>query len=178
MATIFAHGLVATLLKKIISKNKHKRILSLCILLSILPDIDVIGFSIGVEYAHPLGHRGFTHSIFFAVLISFFLAQISFKRFQEKRISLFILYFLCTISHGVLDSLTNGGLGVGFLIPFDNGRYFAPFTPIQVSPIGRNFFSMAGLETLASEVFWVLVPVGILFVGKAALDHFLSSKKS
>ena len=35
--------------------------------LSLLPDADVIGFSMGVEYGDPWGHRGATHSIAFAV---------------------------------------------------------------------------------------------------------------
>jgi inner membrane protein len=35
---------------------------------SILPDVDVLAFAFGIPYEHPLGHRGFTHSLFFAVL--------------------------------------------------------------------------------------------------------------
>jgi len=35
---------------------------------SILPDIDALGFMAGIPYGHPLGHRGFTHSIVFALL--------------------------------------------------------------------------------------------------------------
>jgi membrane-bound metal-dependent hydrolase YbcI (DUF457 family) len=30
---------------------------------SLLPDLDVIGFSFGVRYANPWGHRGATHSL-------------------------------------------------------------------------------------------------------------------
>ena len=35
--------------------------------------------------------------------------------------------FLSTASHGVLDALTDGGLGVAFFSPFDQTRYFFPF---------------------------------------------------
>src|SRR5439155_19760701 len=31
--------------------------------LSLLPDVDVIGFALGVDYAAPWGHRGATHSL-------------------------------------------------------------------------------------------------------------------
>ena len=34
-----------------------------------IPDLDVIGFSFGIQYADMLGHRGLTHSIFFAILL-------------------------------------------------------------------------------------------------------------
>jgi hypothetical protein len=35
--------------------------------LSMLPDLDVIGFRLGVKYADPWGHRGATHSVAFAL---------------------------------------------------------------------------------------------------------------
>jgi hypothetical protein len=45
-------------------------------------------------------------------------------------------FFLATASHGLLDAMTDGGLGVAFFSPFDKHRYFFPWTPIRVSPIG------------------------------------------
>jgi hypothetical protein len=35
--------------------------------LALLPDADVIGFPLGIHYEAPLGHRGATHSIVFAL---------------------------------------------------------------------------------------------------------------
>jgi inner membrane protein len=58
----------------------------------------------------------------------------------------------------MLDSLTDGGLGVAAFAPFDDARYFAPWRPIRVSPIGAAFFSARGLAVLASEVVWVWLP--------------------
>ena len=34
-----------------------------------VPDLDVIAFTLGIPYAHPLGHRGFLHSLLFALLL-------------------------------------------------------------------------------------------------------------
>ena len=31
--------------------------------LSLLPDADVVGFALGVQYGDPWGHRGATHSL-------------------------------------------------------------------------------------------------------------------
>lgn len=101
---------------------------------SSLPDADVGAFGLGIPYEHPLGHRGFTHSILFAVLFSAFV--------------------ICIGSHGVLDAMTDGGKGIGFLIPFDNRRFFFPFRPIHVAPIGLD----APAAVLASEAKWVWLP--------------------
>lgn len=66
-------------------------------------------------------------------------------------------------SHGLLDTLTNGGLGAALFWPFDNARHFAPFTPIAVSPIGiANFISERGLRVLISEAIWIWTPLTVL----------------
>ena len=47
--------------------------------------------------------------------------------------TLVFLLFVAMASHGVLDALTDGGRGVGFLIPFSSERFFFPWRPIPVS---------------------------------------------
>lgn len=42
-------------------------------------------------------------------------------------------FFSATASPGVLDAVTNGGLGLAFFTSFDNRRYFSPFHPVAVS---------------------------------------------
>jgi inner membrane protein len=37
---------------------------------SVLPDIDAVGFRFGIHYGDFWGHRGFTHSLVFAALLS------------------------------------------------------------------------------------------------------------
>ena len=71
-------------------------------------------------------------------------------------------FFLVTASHGVLDAMTDGGLGIAFFAPFDNSRYFLPWRPVMVSPIGvAPFFSHYGLDVLISEFVWIWLPVGV-----------------
>lgn len=135
---------------------------------AVLPDIDVIGFRFGVHYGDFLGHRGFTHSIAFAVLLATALLFSLFPRGVPglSRFALWFYLLLVTISHGVLDAMTNGGLGVAFFSPFDNRRYFFPWTPIRVSPIGvSRFFSDRGLRVLESELVWIWIPTFLLLVG-------------
>jgi inner membrane protein len=56
---------------------------------------------------------------------------------------------------------------VAFFAPFDNTRYFLPWTPVEVSPIGLvEFFTPYGLEVLLSEFVWIWIPAGLL-VGTA-----------
>lgn len=54
-------------------------------------------------------------------------------------------------SHGVLDAFTDGGLGIAFLWPFDDTRFFAFFRPIPVAPIGAAFLGERGLGVLLAE---------------------------
>jgi inner membrane protein len=63
-----------------------------------------------------------------------------------------ITAILVVASHPLLDTLTNGGLGCALFWPFDNARYFAPWRPIPVSPIGLGFFSPYGMFVAAVEL--------------------------
>jgi inner membrane protein len=66
-------------------------------------------------------------------------------------------------SHGPMDMLTNGGLGIALLAPFDGQRYFWDWRPILVSPIGlKNFLSPWGLAVVLNELRWFGPPLGLL----------------
>ena len=73
--------------------------------------------------------------------------------------------FLAALSHGLTDMLTDGGKGIAFLWPFDDARMFAPFRPVEVSPI-----LLRGLENgklplvLVSELVWLIGPALLLAV--------------
>ena len=128
---------------------------------SMVPDIDVAGFHFGIRYGDFLGHRGSTHSLFFAALLAGTMLILAFPSGVPNlsRLLLWSYLFVTTASHGFLDAMTDGGLGVAFFAPFDNTRYFFPWTPIRVSPIGiGRFFSSRGLFVLRSELLWVWLP--------------------
>jgi inner membrane protein len=144
---------------------------------AMLPDIDVIAFSLGIPYDDMLGHRGVTHSFFFAVLVGGLIATYlahhphlshPLHPLHRSHLShwavLFLWFTAVTASHGLLDALTNGGRGIAFFAPFSNHRYFFPWRPIQVSPIGVGFFSARGLRVLASEAGWIWLPSAIIAV--------------
>ncbi len=162
MASVFGHALVGGTLSKILDRRTSKVLMLLAILSAVFPDVDVMSFKLGYPYEHWLGHRGFTHSILFAVIWSGILSIVFGKK---DKVLFFIVLFLSTLSHAILDAMTNGGLGVGFFIPFENTRYFFGFRPILVSPIGvEKFFSEWGLRVIMSELIWIGIPCGVVLI--------------
>jgi len=162
VASVFGHSIVAYTVSKIFD-SKHSRLLVfIAIVSAILPDLDVISFNFGIPYEHSLGHRGFSHSILFAFLWAFLITFI-FGKHRKKM--WFLIIFLSTVSHGILDAMTSGGRGVGFLIPFNNNRFFFPFREIKVSPIGIDkFFSEWGFQVILSEIKYIIIPCIIVLV--------------
>ena len=168
MASVISHAVAALSLGTCFNRPRMpKRVWLLGAVCSVIPDLDVIGFRFGIRYGDFWGHRGFTHSLVFAALIAGAAMMLGF-RFGVSNISRFSLFsylFLAAVSHGVLDAVTNGGLGVAFLSSFDNSRYFFPWRPIRVSPIAvGRFFSPRGYLVLQSELLWLWLPAG-LFAG-------------
>jgi inner membrane protein len=156
MASVFGHSIVGFTLTKVIESKHTKWLLIAAIFSTILPDFDVVTFRMGIPYSHSLGHRGFTHSMLFAILWALILM---FTLGRKSKLIWFSVIFLSTVSHGVLDAMTSGGKGVGFLIPFNNNRFFFPFREIKVSPLGvSKFFSEWGLQVIFSEIKYILLP--------------------
>ena len=147
---------------------------------SIAPDLDVIGFAFGIQYEDLWGHRGMTHSLFFAGLLSAVLVALGYRQESSATKAGIGLYlFLCTASHGVLDAMTDGGLGIAFFSPFDPTRYFFPFRPVAVSPIGiGNFFSTDALRILASEIQWIWLPTLVVLLSVHRLTHLIAARTS
>ena len=136
--------------------------------LAMLPDADVVGFRLGIEYAADWGHRGASHSLAIAGLTAGIIALL-WPSARNWPALVFLAFAIA--SHGLLDMLTSGGLGVALWWPFDNARLFAPERPIRVSPIGRGFFSARGMETMLSELRWVWVPCTVLALSGWALRY-------
>lgn len=179
MASIFGHSVVGFTLTKIIDSKNTKWLMLAAIISTILPDFDVISFRFGIPYSHPLGHRGFTHSILFAIIWAIIL-MIALGR--KNKLIWFLVIFLSTVSHGILDAMTSGGRGVGFFIPFNNERFFFPFREIKVSPIGiEKFFSNWGAQVILSEIKYIALPciliLLILYILKKYKWIFKTPKK-
>lgn len=169
MPTPLTHAFVAIAAgKTFIWRKMPLRFFALAALCSALPDLDTLGLRFGIPYAHALGHRGFFHSLPFALLLSVIVVTAAFTKVRvlsRRWWALCVFFILVTGSHGVLDAMTNGGLGIALFAPFDNTRYFLPFRPIQVSPIGlRYFISPWGLAVIKSELICIWGPMTALLL--------------
>jgi inner membrane protein len=162
------------------------RIMLLCAVCSVVPDIDSLGFRLGIPYGHWLGHRGFFHGIPFAVIAAmtatFFIRDM--ERSMKRRLALFSAFFACILAHDILDAMTNGGLGVAFFSPVSDGRFFLPWRPIEVSPLSpRRLFTPRGAAVMMSEFVWVIIPAlliaaAVFFIRKLPVRRQSSAKET
>lgn len=149
-------------------RKMPRRFWYLTVACATVQDLDVIGLrhDVGIPYGHFLGHRGLSHSLPFAFVISVIAVSLMLKYvklFSLKWWCLWAFFFAIAASQGLLDAMTNGGLGVALLSPFDRTRYFLPWRPIEVSPIGlHGLFSKRGLKVIISEVGLIWIPLGAL----------------
>jgi inner membrane protein len=181
MASVFSHATAAFGIGAYFYRpGTPKRVWVTGALCSVIPDLDVIGFRFGVHYGDFWGHRGFTHSLLFAAFLSSLVMLLVFRQpfLGLGRFALWVYFFLATASHGFLDSMTDGGLGVAFFSPFNTTRYFLPWTPIRVSPIGfTRFFSYRGLAVIQSELLWIWLPSALLLLSAFLIRRRVASPR-
>lgn len=181
MPTIFSHGVAAAaLLTAFPERAVPRRLLGLGIACAIAPDIDVIAIPFGARSGDLFGHRGFTHSLLFAALLAsvgLFGAVKAWPAIAHRGAVWFYL-FLSAASHGLLDAVTSRhGLGIPFFWPFEATRYFFPFTPVAMSPLGTHFFSERGLSVLLSETGWIWLPSLVFAVVAISLRRVLTREQ-
>jgi inner membrane protein len=157
MPTVFTHAVVGVAISTL-GRPASARLGLAAAACAAAPDLDVIPIWLGVPWGHVLGHRGITHSLAFAAALAGVVAVVAFRA-PGRRLGAWLVLFAATASHGVLDAMTDGGIGIAFFAPFDDGRYFLPWRPIPVSPIGvGRFFSARGAAVLRAEVLLVWLP--------------------
>jgi hypothetical protein len=61
---------------------------------------------------------------------------------------------------------------IAFFAPFSNTRYFFPWRPTQVSPIGIDAFFSSPIPVLWSDIKWIWLPSGILILLRKLSDGF------
>lgn len=127
------------------------RAMVLFVLLSLLPDADVIAFALKIPYEAPFGHRGASHSLAFAVMMA--APAVFFARAFDLpviRTAVFVVGVVAT--HGVLDAFTDGGRGAALLWPLNAKRFFFFWRPIPVAPIGAGMLTERGMRVMLTEL--------------------------
>jgi inner membrane protein len=165
MPTIFSHAIFASSVGSLFrSVDKRPKFWILTGICAMLPDADAVSFALGVRYDSMYGHRGLTHSITFAIIVGILVSTIFYGSAQVAKWKIALYFAAVTVTHPFLDMFTNGGLGVALLAPFSSERFFFPWRPIEVSPIGLHFFSGRGFEVISSEIMWIWIPSAIIFL--------------
>ncbi|MFN0014946.1 MAG: metal-dependent hydrolase [Saprospiraceae bacterium] len=163
MASIFGHIAASSALGlSFFPKQATTKALLLAGLCAFIPDADVLAFRFDVPYTSIWGHRGWTHSLAFAVVFGTLIAGLFYGR-QKGWWKMAFWFVLATASHPLLDMLTTGGMGCALWWPLSEERLFFPLQVIRVSPLEiRDFFSKWGLRILASEAIWIGIPGAVL----------------
>lgn len=107
-----------------LSRKLGKRALLWGALAQNLPDIDTVAALWLPPYQNVIVHRGFTHSVLFALVVALLLAVGASRWQQDKKISwgsFFIFFLLQFLVHDLLD--TFNAYGTGLLEPFSHERF-------------------------------------------------------
>ena len=115
MASVFSHAFVAVALGKAYARHRMPwQFWALSVVCAILPDADVIGLALGVRYGSLWGHRGLSHSLCFAFVLSLCVVGLMFRDhaiFSRQWWMHTLYFFVVTASHGVLVPCHNSKLG-------------------------------------------------------------------
>lgn len=165
MPTSITHAIPAITVGLGLGKDYlSKRLILTGAFIACIPDLDLISVRFwGIAKDSIYGHRGYTHSIFFALILALIVSLFFYKSGFKKA---FIFLTFCAVSHGILDAFTEGGLGVALLWPMSDQRYYAFVQPIM--NVGVSFRALymtnRGLPIFISEFVWVWIPFLILGV--------------
>ena len=163
MPTTLTHALVGLGVAEVLApRPMPAAYYGIAALLSAAPDLDVLAFRFGIPYGSRFGHRGFSHSLCCAVLLSLLATSLGASSFGIPWWLLASFAWVAVVVHSLLDALTDGGMGIAFFTPWDDRRYFLPWRPVRVSPIGLAVFSRMGLRALLSEAVWIWLPLAVL----------------
>lgn len=180
MPTPMTHALVGAAMAQAapegISKPKAALVLSI---LAAAPDLDIIGYHLGVMFGETLGHRGLTHSLLVALVVGVTAGVACWWKGRTISALYFgVLAFVAVASHGLLDAGTTGGPGVGLLLPFDAQRFFFDWRPIEVCAINPSRFIGSVTRVLASEALWVWLPLAAMSAAYQSARLILRGRRS
>ena len=136
--------------------------------LSMLPDVDYLGVALGVPNHGPCGHRGASHSLVPALVISLIVAALA-PRWNLPRWRTAAVAGLVVGSHLLLDAMTTSSRGVPLFWPITFQRFEMPWRPIPNAPCGLSYVSWQGFRVACTEYLQFL-PL-LLFAFRPAPDE-------
>ncbi|MEY4583497.1 MAG: hypothetical protein RL701_8200, partial [Pseudomonadota bacterium] len=99
----------------------------------------------------PLGHRGLTHSLFFAAVLGSAFGYVAGFLGPPRRLCM-LFGVLALATHGLADTLTDSPNGPALLWPFTAAPVVSPWQPMVPVPLNGEFFGPAGLLIVKREL--------------------------
>ena len=132
MASPWAHAIAGAAAGALYqSPHSRRRVITLAAICAVAPDLDLIGWPLGVSTFTLWGHRGLTHSIAFAVVLGVAVAALLPMATRRERAVAATVLILATGTHSVLDAMTTySPTGPAFWAPFSNERYRFSWMPL------------------------------------------------
>jgi inner membrane protein len=124
-------------------------------LLAMLPDADVLLVALGTNDGGSAGHRGASHSLFFAAAVGVVVGLIA-RRLGARGIRTAFVAAIAVASHGLLDAVGEGGRGIPLLWPFCEQRFMSPWRVLPDAPRGLEFLSWSGVVNITVEFIFFL----------------------
>lgn len=168
MATSIGHALAGYALGATAGPTTAgRRFRIACAAAAAMPDLDVMLRLLGKStYTALGGHRGITHSIFFAVVVAAGVAALPFPLARRHPVRTWLAFACAIVSHPLLDMLTSYGHGVALFAPFSWRLVSFPWHPIDPDTAARAAGSAWSQLALAfgNEMLWVWLPALLLVV--------------
>lgn len=162
VATIYTHAVAGIGIAQLYRPRRHAWLYWLLAgLLPLIPDFDVFSTA---PYGSSLGHRGFTHSILFALWIGFFAASLTFRILRANFWLLGCIFFAAVASHGLLDAMTRGGADIPFFWPATDGR-FGNWGPLPLSDLAFALPDPRRSRALRTEMLAIWLPTAVWIIG-------------
>lgn len=126
------------------------------------PDLDWFVSLLNMHRGHVLNHRGAAHSLFAALVIAAAAYYLCLRK-DQRRGAVWLCLTIAALSHGLLDALTAGGVGVALFMPFSETRWACVWQPGKVAPLplGREH-TWSFLYSLWTEALWIGLPALVL----------------
>jgi inner membrane protein len=135
------------------------RLVAIAAVAAAAPDVDgLFKHFLGVPPNSIYGHRGAAHSLFVA-LAAGLLATFFHRRLGVRPLTAGVVVAAAMASHGLLDMMTDSGLGVAYLWPVSSNRLFADWRWIHSSPVQLRHIRLDGWFRFKSEVLQLILPM-------------------
>jgi inner membrane protein len=136
------------------------------VLIAILADFDFIPQLITEEKYH----RGLTHSLTFALLVSVMLASLISYLYKYPYQAIFFSTLLLYFSHLLLDFFTYGGQGMELFWPFTESFFKSPLAIFPGINHSKGLWDSSHLKAIAFESGYSILIYGLVWVRKKYIN--------